>query len=445
MNRLTAWAFLFVLAACPPVLDAESIQNWVNARIAKVRARNLIAVDDSLLIAANDSSLTRQEDSASAVDRSTSLVDQSSATQFFSVATSLVPVGTFSSGSKDTAAGAGTVTVTAYSLFAALARKNLYDPQFYKAHIGARRFSITAGTSASDIDKDNTDKPGKIIGFKYAFLNQREVFTPANLQKIGRVQTSISESGLALNKVKTYAEHLFFVSCGLELQCSGANVVADAATLRTKVEETPADFISFNTKIAAASIDNLTLPASLLAALDAEIARNLPSLDATQTLINEVYDSIQKGRQLALSYTFVQRPDNGNDDHRAQLVFDWGLDPRLNWTLNASGDYKDRKIGLDSRGGRLATELQARLGDLSREANSRLPATLSFAGEAKWMTLLKPQYTFQTKLTIPLGAGLNLPISYRWANRKDFIEANDSEVRFGFTVDLGSLLLAAKK
>ena len=172
----------------------------------------------------------------------------------------------------------------------------------------------------------------------------------------------------------------------------------------------------------------------------------MESFSALRQMINSTYDQIKKGRQLALVATYVNRPELGTDDFRSTLAFDYGLSPRLNWTMNGSFEHRDRKVGFDTRGGRFATEFFSRLTGYGDDLWGRQPITLAFAGEGKWLTLQKPQYTFQAKLTIPIAAGLDLPIVYRWAKRADLVDKGGKELKLGISVDLGNItqLLKAK-
>jgi hypothetical protein len=144
---------------------------------------------------------------------------------------------------------------------------------------------------------------------------------------------------------------------------------------------------------------------------------------------------------MSLAYTADIRDSRGNNEHRAEFVYDYGVSPRINWTVNASADYTDRKTAADSRGGRFATSFQ---GDLTKSDSAwgRTPVRLVFSGEAKWMTLQKPQYTFESKLSIPIAAGIDLPIAYRYANRIALINQTDSEGRLGLSIDISRLTQA---
>jgi len=146
---------------------------------------------------------------------------------------------------------------------------------------------------------------------------------------------------------------------------------------------------------------------------------------------------------MSISYTAEIRDPKGNNNHRAELIFDYGLSQRINWTFNASADYTDRKMALDSKGGRAATEFRGNL-TKSDSAWARGPIQLSFSGEAKWLTAQKPQYTFQAKLTIPLSAGIDLPIAYQYANRSAQLNQTSSEAHLGLSFDVSRLFQSLK-
>jgi hypothetical protein len=99
---------------------------------------------------------------------------------------------------------------------------------------------------------------------------------------------------------------------------------------------------------------------------------------------------------------------------------------------------------MDSKGGRFATSFQ---GDLTKSSSAwaKTPIRLTFSGEAKWLTSQKPQYTFQSQLSIPLSPGVDLPIVYRYADRTAQINQTDSEARLGLSVDVSRLAQAFKQ
>jgi len=162
-----------------------------------------------------------------------------------------------------------------------------------------------------------------------------------------------------------------------------------------------------------------------------------------RTDLNNEYDQISKGMQMSISAAGNNRTGQGNNNYRAEFIFDYGLSTRINWTVNGSFDYTDRKMGLDSRGGRFATSFQ---GNLTSPTGgwSKSPLRLIFSGEGDWLSLQKPQYSFDAQLNVPITPGFDLPIEYRYANRAAQINQADSQVRFGLTVDLSRITQALK-
>lgn len=157
---------LLLLLAVARVAPAQGFDAWFDARIE--------ALIDEAAVAANGTTADRQRD-APAGDRSASLVDQSSATDFVSAAINLAAVlnpkaadGTSPPGGENT--GAQSITTSLYALVAGFNGTSPTDPEFYKRHVNARRFSFTIGTAESDKEKHNTDKPATVVGAKLLLL-----------------------------------------------------------------------------------------------------------------------------------------------------------------------------------------------------------------------------------------------------------------------------------
>lgn len=415
-----------------------TFNDWLNQRVQ--------AALDAAKVQENGKGSSRQKETPSTDDRSTSLVDQSSATDFLSTALQLIPVSNInglapaqSPGSTADASkqgtGSGSVTATGYSLIAALSKHALTDPQFYKDHTNARRISFTVGTAASDLATDGTSKVGTIVGAKLAVMNGRDLYSVTGKTAQEEVQHANSARAQVANALFDRIQRLIFEACQPAGDCTLGKQSPDPSHY-------PSAFLTFWSRFN--NMSDLKLSPDLLKEIDVEIQGALPKYENYQKLVREVYDKVRNGRQLALSYQVVKRPDAGNDDHRAEASFDYGLTDRITWTSNASFDYKDRKQLSAIRGGRFATEFKGNLTPESLNPLGRAPITLSFSGEAKWMEQLKPQYTFQAKITIPLGTGIDLPIAYRFANRQAQISQNDSEARFGLTVDVARLIQSLK-
>jgi|ERR1035437_5613831 hypothetical protein len=436
-------AFLWLCVGIFTKAHAQGFEGWFDKQIADI-VNKQASQTATQQVGQNGKSSDRQRQSPSADSRSTSLVDQSSATDFVSIAASLLPVpssvtgatsaaasaaGTTTGGSSS-AAGSGTATTSLYAILAGLNGTSPIDPQFYKNHVDARRISFTAGTAASTVATDNTDKPATVLGTKFLFVNHRELYTKANLVRIADVQKHLSDATTeAALHLKQRIHELMYQDLH---PTPGRPSPADLGKfIIGELNET--EFPKTLAKLKSATLEQIT------DLLTSDIAV-FTALDKT---IKNTYDQIQKGTQVSLSYTANVRKDIGNNYHRAEFIVDYGVSSRINWTFNASADYTDRKAAKDSRGGRVATDFT---GDLtkSNSAWGRLPMRLSFSGEAKWLTSQKPQYTVQAQLTIPVSQGVDLPIVYRYANREAQLNRTNSEVRLGFSVDVSRLAQALK-
>jgi hypothetical protein len=208
----------------------------------------------------------------------------------------------------------------------------------------------------------------------------------------------------------------------------------------------PDHFVAFeNDALSAGNLQATinSLPPETKKQIQSLIESSIDAFAKEKAAIQNAYDKINKGMQMSFSYTADIRDSKGNNKHRGELIFDYGISDRINWTFNASADYTDRKMAADSKGGRAATEFQ---GDLTRSNSAwgRTPIRLCFSGEAQWLTSQKPQYTFQAKLTIPLSAGIDLPIVYKYADRTALLNQTDSEARLGLSIDISRLAQALK-
>jgi hypothetical protein len=427
---------IFFLVFFPSVSSAQSaFDTWVQKEI-----QNTL---DKQNVGQNGKGADRQKESPSANTRSTSLVDNSSATDFFSVAVNVIPVtpglsqfisGTGSTSSNPSATGSTTATASLYALLAAFNKTSPTDPTFYGQHVFSRRISFTVGTAASQQATDNTTTPATVYGTKFLMINKRELYTKANLNTLGDVQKAVSNAAVSSAALKQKIKELIFVA----LQPGGVD--AHGAP-------DPDKFLAFD--LDALSDANLQNTINNLAdgtkkQIQTLIENSIDAFSKEQAAIQNAYDKISKGMQMSVSYTADIRDSKGNNNHRGELIFDYGLSDRINWTFNASAEYTDRKMALDSKGGRAATEFQGNL-TKSNSAWGRTPIQLSFSGEAQWLTSQKPQYTFQAKLTIPLSAGIDLPIVYQYANRTALLNQTNSEAKLGLSVDISRLAQALKQ
>ena len=464
--------------------------------------------------------------SPSTDSRSTSLVDQSSATDFVSAAASLIAVAPglsqsgsgSTSGSSQTGTGTGTTTASFYALMAAFNRTSPTDPTFYKDHVFSRRISFTIGTAASTQATDNTTTPSTVYGAKVLLVNHRELYTKDNLKAISVIQKDLSNETVAaaqltpkVMEIMCAALHSDCVVIGAlskvgvtvsapgsgykvgdilevggtgsggqvevfgvdkdggisNVQLSPYGLSGSKYSVATNVPTKPTTGVSgqgatVNITVVSSvdakvftTFDKTQLTeanlASTINALPDNTKKQIQSLvenaiqpfSTLRTDLNNKYDQISKGMQMSISATGNNRTGQGNNNYRAEFIFDYGLSTRINWTVNGSFDYTDRKMGLDSRGGRFATSFQ---GNLTNPTGgwSKSPLRLIFSGEGDWLSLQKPQYTFDAQLSVPITPGFDLPIEYRYANRAAQINKADSQFRLGLTVDISRITQALK-
>jgi hypothetical protein len=433
MKKLIA-ALVLVTCICKiSVAQSEpGVNGWVDQQLF-----------DKATVGQNGQGSDRQRESPSGDTRSTSLVDQSSATDFLSVAASVIPVTPGLSqfvagggGGNSGAAGDTTATASLYSLLAGLNKMSPTDPQFYAAHVFSRRISFTIGTASSTLAIDNTDTPAAVYGAKVLLINGRELYKKQNLERLKKVQSTTSGAAVASIRLKTQISKLIFASLNPD-SVDPQGEPTDPLKFATFFTEHLATDAVFQATFNSLSSDARKRIQSLMDDSSAVFSQERATLQ-------QEYDEISKAQQLSVSYTADIRDAKGNNQHRIEVIFDYGLSPRINWTVNASGDYTDRKTDTDSSGGRVATSFQ---GDLTKPNSSwgKTPIRLTFSGEGKWQTSQKPQYSFESKLTIPLIPGVDLPIVYRYANRIAQISQTDSEAHFGLSVDISRLARGSKQ
>ena len=433
---------LFLIIFLAPIAPASRAQTpfdtWVQSQIRTAMDKALEAQN----VGRNGKGIDRQKESPSSDQRSTSLVDQSSATDFFSVATNVIPVtpglsqftnGTGSGSGNPPAAGSTTATTSLYAILAAFNKTNPTNPEFYKQHVFSRRISFTVGTAASDQATDNTTKPAAVYGTKFLLINRRELYTKDNLNQLAQVQKAVSDAAVTDAALKRNILQVMFASL-------------HPADIAAQGSPDPAKFASFITDELSeanlqATVNRLSPDAKRQ--IETLIGNSISSFSREQAAIEQTYDKISKGMQMSIAYTADLRDSTGNNNHRGTLIFDYGLSDRINWTFNASADYTDRKMDLDSKGGRAATEFQGNI-TKSNSPWGRSPLTISFSGEAQWLTSQKPQYSFQAKLTIPIVTGVELPVVYRYANRAAQLNQSSSEARLGLSFDISRLAQALK-
>ncbi len=431
-RRVTLVGYLMIANVClaDDCKPKTDFGGWLTCKIAerqavaaqKAEQLKTKARPSALAVAENTRNGTQHEEAPAAASNTTSLVDQTSASDFVSLALNMAKLTTSTAGSNDQ--NSVTVTTSAYSLYAAANHHDPLDPSFYARNIDWRRLYLTLGRDVPDrtaatsagTGTQNTGTPmdphahgpGTIAGVKFVLWNRRDV-------------TSKSNQKFFDNAVD---------------QLARANV--DRAAIERELDEQLAELkLRTLTKFDQVPEDKI----------DAIIDKHVQSFITLQKVVTEAASNIRHNRQWAIGYYADLRNAQGYNQHRGEMEFDWGLSARVNWTANASLDFWDAKsFGPNRTGGRAATEFQYRI---TEDLGVAQPFLLSFSGFGEWLTHTAPIYKMQLKLTIPLGqqTGVTLPASVTYASRTDLIQESHTEARFGFSFDAGKLaaLLRAKQ
>jgi hypothetical protein len=172
---LVSMAFLFLTPAAARAQEgcagSQDLTDCLNVRVKKVVGAKI-----------QQRSSTKQTETPSVSENSTSLVDESSAPDLLSVATNLAGLSASSDG-EDDEVNTVAVTATAYSLYAAFKGFDPLNPYYYNKHRDWRRLSLTLGYSDENKpDGSEGTQRVKLFGLKYLVINGRD----PNRQKFQR-------------------------------------------------------------------------------------------------------------------------------------------------------------------------------------------------------------------------------------------------------------------
>ncbi len=411
---MRVWLLVFSVLALP-VLQAQddcqskpNLDSWLDCRVSALVVAKM-----------NQRGNTQQAESPALAGSSTSLVDQSSAPDLGAIALNLLSP---ASQEGDPKSASGTVTSSAYALYAAIADRDPLDPSFYNKGINWRRVSITFGREFPDDDASGSSQRATILGGKVLLLNYRDASHRSNQADIKAVSEKLRDSSPNYARITRQVQDFIYEVLG--------GALGTPAQIDKQLES------NFKATIAL-------LNEQQLSHIDEIVGARLEPEIRLHAKVIEVLTKIQRAPQLALAFTTKQRSEMAADEYRTELTFDWGIADRFNWTLNASSDYSNsQEVGKDQKGGRLASQFAYRL--TRAQLTGRNPVSIAVATEGKWMTETTPTYTAQFKLTLPIAAGIDFPISVSWANRTALVKENSVKGRFGFTFDFAKLASALK-
>jgi len=395
---------------------------WMNCLVYGVAAARI-----------NQTGTSKQVETPSIAENTTSLVDQTEAPDLFGFALNFAGL---KKDRDDDDSTAPSLTTTAYALYAGTKGHDPLDPAFYQRHAGLRRLSFTIGRDDGEADDDDDD--ATILGFKYLIINKRDASNKSNRKQITEVSDAVVGAAIGFTNLTDRVQRYLLAQLGPGLGYPAPGET-EVVALNRFVQE------RMNNAAQMQSTLGMLTPThkkEIMAIIESWIA---PQVNLQSTAL-EAFEKIRRRPQLSFSFQTKQRRQDAADEYRTGLLYDVGLYQRLNFAANATFDYEDSKIvGGDKRGGRLALESYFHLNRQRNIASGKDPITLSFEGEGKWMSAAKPTYVGQAKLTLPLFEGITLPISISVANRSDLINESEVRGRFGFTFDLAKLLKGFNK
>jgi hypothetical protein len=194
-------AILFFLVSAQLVAHAQGCPASTDLNdCINVRIRELVKAKT------DQNSNTKQAETPSSSTNSTSLVDQSSASDLFGVGLNLAGLAA-NSNSTDNQPNSVSVTTSAYALYAAFKGVDPLNPDFYNKHRDWRRFSVTLGYDEEKLPTGDTQR-AKLFGIKYLVINRRDPNRKefkANLDDIlTQLKGSTTVFSDVINKIKTY-------------------------------------------------------------------------------------------------------------------------------------------------------------------------------------------------------------------------------------------------
>jgi hypothetical protein len=404
-------------AAC----STKTCEVWVACQLGQATQPGLAA----RAAQENQQNPTKQTDSPAISASSTSLVDHTSLADFV---TGAVNVAGFGGGSGQ--ALSGTTTVSAYAVYSGLAGHDPLDPAFYDIHSGLRQFTFSVGTGSPVVGSGAaaavSGGSSKVVGAAFLIINHRDLSTKNNRKEIHKATEAAEEVTQSV------------------LQCEAEIKSFLVATFGNAIyADPPVAPNTLNTQKIASFHDN---DPAAKARIDAILNKYAPLYLAEADSIKKIVQKIQNAAQLSVSgQASIGNDQTQNSDYRAQMAFEKGMPGHFNLTANGSFDYvNSRLIGADTRGGRAAVDLQYTFVKTAKSA-SKKPVSLDFSGEGDWFQSFNPSYVGQVRLTIPLVAGVDFPVSFSYASNANLLHEAHAVGKFGLTFDLSRITAALTK
>lgn len=441
--------------------QTQSFSDWLNQQlVAKINQR----------------SNTKQTEAPSQSSDSTSLVDQSSATDLVSAALNLAGVSSNATDTSSTPKSAS-VTASAYSLYALFKQKDPLDAEFYNANSSWRRVSLTLGTDNGSATSGSAAQRATIAGIKILLFDKRglslrdpratAITTQLQTTSVafGHIEHDVTLYLLRNRKVKASIVESTWKPFLLQERARPRNTEDDRKRIQAEIDsfdngehrteildhlfvEDPSQWrreereylgtefqkhlLRFNDILKIVGDDGLK---DIYQIIDNRVGL----FSDLEAVVRAQIESIRRAPQFSVAFTSTTRAGKGVNEYVAESIFDYGVANRINLTLNNTFDYKDSKmVGGISRGSKFVGDVQFQLTPEKR-LSGRGPVTFDVGAEGDWMSKASPTYKGQLKVKIPIADGIDLPISVTFANRTDLVNERDVVGKFGFTFDTAKL------
>lgn|GEM_PF-1172841 len=463
----------------------KNFNDWMNARIRSI-------VEARMAQRSN----TAQTETTSMNENSTTLVDQSSASDLIGAGLNLAGLSTSASSKRE--ANSVSVTTSAYALYAAANNVDPLNPGFYNRHRAWRKLWFTLGyDDEKSKDGSTVDRTAKTFGVKWLVKNYRDPSRAQYSDDFAALTDSLANASNAfgdyfdrllgaifknekarkiiLQDFKTYLlSQKDVVAAGTDPQLSSVTA-ADIDELVSAVDQNKGDTLFVFDKsdtivfppaatraarvlqlryVAKFQNDNFTSVDAFNKKFGTEIVEEFErflekDMDEKNAFVQlavanrALLQKIRRAPQFSLEFLTKQRPATGLDDYMGKLIFDWGVYNRVNLTLN--GDYmymNSQKVGGDLRAGRIAGQLQFQLNQEPGSLVGRKPIFFYVGGDAGVRDGTKPTYHVQSKISFSIADGIDFPISVTYASQRSLIEEKKVRGQFGFTIDTSRLLKA---
>jgi hypothetical protein len=435
-NRLVVQAALFFIILCipggalaqeeckSPQFPLRNISDYLEERICKNLQGRVDQTDP-----------TKQSAAPAAAANSTSLVERSSAPDLLGFGLDFLNLSD-ASGQKKSATPK-TLTFSAYALKSALSSQDPLDPEIYNKNKMWRSVSFTVGYDVPE--KTNTREP--IIGIKWLAYNGRDVSSSDNQKQILKIRGVLNSSTTTFSVIRRSVTRSLFAALEKRGKLPPTPPPPPPPPPPAVPPPVPTAEDNFEDVLTSPTKFELlltTLTDDEKKSIDQIVSNNISAFANLDAVTKDAVTAIRAKAQLALSFTTTQRKGKRPDEYAGTLTFDKGMGTN-SITMNGSFIQKKTPGGKDSNGGQFAAAFHIPL-NAFKPLGYKDPLLLSIEANATGMTDVAPIYKAQAKLTIPLLAGMEIPISVSVANRTEFIKEKEVKGKFGFTFDLSKVM-----